>query len=702
MDQSFDCQQYLLRINLIGDREILNQTKFGMDSISTPSDQSVQFSSESEKSNQFELDWKFPKRKRDPDDDDNVVKKKMEVTSSGHDEVSSLDDVLTKLIQEKANEPDLGFPSYGEFGDNFPYRGRDNVSNQIIKHFCKVINQHVNRLETSQLLYLTGAPGTGKTRTCKELVNVLGEFAAKSNSLEMKLHVKNSVHVHVMYNSVSPPAERDAEPLYGLAWRIIKSFDLTVGDIVKGQDLLDSVFTTIATKKKNKERVKGPILITLCIDDYDRLISYFNQRGSDYIKELTNGVGACMENRNYVLFPIFSGTLEVSSICRDNVGSFFPGQSLYTGLLSLDLCDAVILELSKIYSYTFLTRYVGPDGRHKEVTGFRRLVRAVGGHLRSLELLIDFCSRIGRFGAFSYTSVFSDITFMLKFRYKVDRVSSSNELIEAYILRTPVTRQTTLRLSPTKEESLHELESKGMIFLTGDFEDDKQFIVDFPYAWFKILVDQYDLTSDTIVHPLLKAICTLMDKESITSREMEKLNFFLLIIKITYQNLRNRKTFSLKTIYRGAHFCNPKFDLQFDTPSIIKTVELVTNYPFDPQIIQENAIYFNCLNANFCSVFYNSAESDFFEHTYYYPRNHQDVTGRVIATYRIATETLKRHMVTTGKARKYALVYMGNGRIKPYPTFDNYLIVSTNEYLNYYGLALGPIISLIGMIGMDD
>jgi hypothetical protein len=224
--------------------------------------------------------------------------------------------------------------------------------------------------QSCRLIHLLGAPGTGKSRTCIELNNILLQYANQSSS-EMKQLIQNAIHIKATYINGTGPTERDGIPSYGLAWRIIKSIDLTPEDVVRGNDLLDSVFLTIASKKKKEHGLEGPILICLCIDDYNQIIRYFNTEGRGLLKKLTSSVGNCMLNPNYILFPIFSGTIDLSIEKGVFTGSFFPSTTIMTSLLGINDINEIIRELSKMKSYGFLKPLL--NNRN-----FIRLVQSIG------------------------------------------------------------------------------------------------------------------------------------------------------------------------------------------------------------------------------------------------------------------------------------------------------------------------------------
>jgi DNA uptake protein ComE-like DNA-binding protein len=279
-----------------------------------------------------------------------------------------------------------------------------------------------------------------------------------------------------------------------------------------------------------------------------------------------------------------------------------------------------------------------------------------------------------------FNNTFAEVTQKVKLLYKFTWIRSPNDLIETYILRTPVTKVSTLQFPQTL--TIQELEGYGIIFLSPDIEREDHFVIDFPYVWLKILVN---LCEDNTLRTLFGSIFSILEND-ISGRDFEKLNHCLLTIKIYFHILKGKKTFSLKTVYRGAHFIDPTFDLEFDAPSAIKSVELEHQYPKTKQTIEENVIYLNVCNASFADIFYKSIPSDLFEQEKYSLKN-ENISSMISAEY----SKVEKHLV---KGKHFAFVYVGNGVVDLYPSYKNCVIISEKELTKYYGMAFAPRLAI--------
>ena len=536
----------------------------------------------------------------------------------------------------------------------------------------KIEKYHQNRDKQScKIIHLLGAPGTGKSRTCIELDNILSHYAQDSSTdPKMKKLIQNAIHIKTTFINGTGPTESDQNPSYGLALRILNTVDLSTKEVINGNSLLDSLFSSIAIKKKTQLKTDDVVLISLCIDDYNQIIRYFSN-GRDLLKQLTSDVGNCMSNPNYILFPIFSGTIDLSIENDVFTGSFFPSVALLTNLLHINEINGIIYELSQKQSFKYLRPLLNNRG-------FIRLVQSIGGHCRSLEFLIEIIGDLNHNLSFDFDVNFKNLMERVQTVYNFKWIDSPNDLIEAYILRTSVTKITKFHFP--KEVSIHNLEASGIIYLSPE-ANENHFFVDFPYIWLKILINRCD---DVTLKTLFQSIFSIMEHE-ISGRDFEKFNYYLLSIKIHLHILKKKKTFSLRDLYKGAHFINPEFDLLFDTPNSLKNVELTHQYPDTKQPIEENVVYSNVSNASFADIFYLSKNSLFEQEKYSF--KNENISSMISSEY-AKVERLKLDL------NKFAFIYVGNGVVDLYPRMTNCAIISEKELTNYYGMAFSPRLTI--------
>jgi hypothetical protein len=560
------------------------------------------------------------------------------------------------------------------------------------------------------------------------------------------------IHINVTYINGTGPTYLDENPSIGLCNRIIKSIIIEEEDIIDGNNDLDCLFLSIAEKEKKEKNIGEPILICLCIDDYNQLIQY-SKNGRELLKQISFDIGNCLgirEDSKYILFPIFSGTIDLSIEKRPFTSSFYPNETIIIKLLDINDIKDIIIELSKNNKFSYLKNLL-------ENRSFIRLVQSLGGHCRSIEFLIKCISESNKNISFEYDTIYQEVSKLITDLYNFKWITDSTNLIEIYILRETVKKLDKLNIA-NSETTIQELEELGIVFLSGHFEDLTQYIVDIPYIWLKLL---YSYCKDNTVKMLLRNMFHILE-HSICGRDFEKFNYNLLILKIYFQILKKKETFSIKDIYNGGYFIDKNFDLHFKTPNLIKSIELEHQYPryivkgkiFEKKIteieiflknnginfisilieknviqiyhqneldaikcqdilnkieynkkkievkyknqdekIYYNIIYLNAYNASFADIFYHSQKLE----------NNTLFTLNSIfeqEKYSLKNENVEKMIKEEyEKVYKYfqnnfAFIFISNGKVDNYGFINNSIIISEKEMNNYYGAAFSPRLTL--------
>jgi hypothetical protein len=273
-------------------------------------------------------------------------------------------------------------------GKDFPIVGRDYIS-EIIMERINCARDQKREKQDLKILYLSSAPGTGKTKILNDIQKIIN----KSNM--DKDYLKNAVYINITYNNGCSLITDEYSLLAkdSLISRLIFSYYFKNYNIsfykfftdfkkylksIKIEEIFEYLVDLDKDDYKTSEN-KSKIFI-LGIDEYNMILNNTSlENPREYLKEICSLLMSLMYD--YKLVCLFSGTIE-ESFKNIFLGSFPACIKLNTPLISYEDISLLTSLLSEKTEYKNLKLIF------KKID-FLRILKILGGHMRSYEKLID-------------------------------------------------------------------------------------------------------------------------------------------------------------------------------------------------------------------------------------------------------------------------------------------------------------------------